>query len=384
MVTSARYGVRLAAMRVLVNLLVLACILMTPARAQRLSYREILETYRKGDISAALTALSELTTDDVELAVKTLIETERLRHVRVERAEGRAPTVASEQVRMEHRVWLQAALLLHTEARFALENALAADLRPAHLPHAVLAKRLLAALELPPAVSRRTEELASDNTFLRPWYLLMIAYEQGRGFWPRAMDYVPAARKQCGDHPEMLLAIGAIHEMAWMFEHQEGRKVGVSGDLKEAEAADRGALAGNPQLVEARLRLGRVLTWRGDFDGAVRTLAELRPDTTERGFLYLARLFEGDVLERHGDLDRAAPAYSAAIDALPASPSARIALAHLRHLEGKRSEAADRVTAVAAEAKRTDDGADPWLWYLRGTAWRAPAYLDVLRAMVKL
>jgi hypothetical protein len=61
--------------------------------------------------------------------------------------------------------------------------------------------------------------------------------------------------------------------------------------------------------------------------------------------------------------------------------SARLALAHLRHLNGRRADAAATVRTTAADRTAPDDD-DPWFWYTHGLLWRAPEYLQRLRAAV--
>jgi hypothetical protein len=97
---------------------------------------------------------------------------------------------------------------------------------------------------------------------------------------------------------------------------------------------------------------------------------------------YLARLFEGEALERSGKVAEAEQRYFAAFAAVPRAQSARLALAHLRHLNGQRAEATATVRATAEDRGATED-TDPWFWYARGLLWRAPEYLQGLRATIE-
>jgi tetratricopeptide (TPR) repeat protein len=340
------------------------------AAPQQSSYRQILETYRKGEFSTAVSAVRNLPTAEIESQVKLLIATHRTALLR-----SPAP------VRIEHRGWLQAALMLHTET--ILMSLSDRSLRLGANQSALWngRDRLLAALETR-APQPTTAEAASDQAFLQVWYLLVIADAQGRQHLPVAQRLSADARKKLGGYPELLLAIGALNEMAWTIEQDQGVRLGVAGDLKEAETAYRGALAGNPRLEEARIRLGRVLTLRNDLDGALAIFSALQVAALEPAYQYLTRLFEGDALERRSNFPRAVESYSAAVQSLPTSQSARIALAHLRHAEGDRTDALARMTSLATETTRTDDTNDPWWWYLQGIAWRESGYLDALRTMV--
>jgi tetratricopeptide (TPR) repeat protein len=137
----------------------------------------------------------------------------------------------------------------------------------------------------------------------------------------------------------------------------------------------------NPSLVEARVRLGRVRTLRGDSGSGLRVLTEVRAPA-DRALVYLARLFEGNALEHQGSLEEAERRYDAAIELLPRAQAAHIARAHARHLRGARPEAADEVRATASDRQVNDD-ADPWFWYGLGFAWRIPGLVEELRTMVR-
>ncbi len=149
--------------------------------------------------------------------------------------------------------------------------------------------------------------------------------------------------------------------------------------LERAEHALRRALASAPALHEARLRLARVLTLSKRYDDALAILAAL-PSDAEREYRYLAALFEGDARERMGDMDGAAAAYARAIAVMPHAESATLALAYLRHAQGRRAEALEDTRAMTSQ--KDDIGTDPWLWYRLGTARRTTSYLAEMQAIV--
>ncbi len=127
------------------------------------------------------------------------------------------------------------------------------------------------------------------------------------------------------------------------------------------------------------MRLGRVLTLGKRYDEALAVFASL-PAGVEAGYRFLADLFEGDARERMGDPDGAAAAYARAIAVMPHAESATLALAYLRHAQGRRAEALERTRALTSQ--KDDVGTDPWLWYRLGTAWRTGAYLEAMQAIV--
>lgn len=229
---------------------------------------------------------------------------------------------------------------------------------------------------------------ARDRTspFVRKWWVMLVAFSHqsfpaGDAFAVvDARQFADRARKTVGESPDLFLAMGVTDELEWTQRHDADTAPGFKGDLKEAERAYRSALAAQPDLVEARVHLGRVLTLRND-PQAIKVLEE-SADATDEGFRYLARLFEGDDFERRGDLAEAERRYLAAIGLLPNAQSAHIALAHLRHALGARVKAADGI-ALTAQNRVTDDTADPWFWYARGMFWHAVTYFDELLALAR-
>jgi tetratricopeptide (TPR) repeat protein len=314
-----------------------------------LSYTEILDLYRHGRADEALAALLTVSDRDVASDQKEIIQS----LVPSPRADPRAVAV-------------RVGALMHAQAAFWL-----IDRNPTG------AQRHL-------AVARTyIEKLASreQDSFVRGWWIMVIGFFQGRFDLQRANLLTRAARASAGDSPELFLAEGVTQEIAWTRAHEDEREYAVAGDLREAESAYRKALAGDLDLIEARVRLGRVLTLKEEFDGALRVLDPLG-STEDAGFRYLAQLFAGDALERRGDAAGAEKRYVAAFAAVPTGQSARLALAHLRHAAGARTAAADAVRATALE-RGVAETADPWLLYIHGLYWRTGGYLQTLLKQVE-
>jgi hypothetical protein len=326
-----------------------------PAWAQTRSsaaYSHVLDLYRAGHIAAALATLTKLTDDEVQSGQKVTLKTwERAAHADFER--GAAP--------------LRVAAMVHTEAAFAL-NGINGDGAAGHF----LTARTYV---------EKVASAARTDPFSRDWWLLVIAFFQGQLELSQAASFADRARALVGDSPQLFLAIGITEEMGWTFGHDTDRKYAFGGDLGDAESAYRSALAGQPDLVEARVRLGRVLTLRGRVDESLRVLSTIgaAEDPESR---YLARLFEGDALERRGNVSEAERRYLAAFAAVPSAQSARVALAHVRYLNGARADAAAAVRATAADGTGAET-ADPWFWYTRGLLWRTAGYLLTLRALAQ-
>jgi tetratricopeptide (TPR) repeat protein len=316
-------------------------------------YIEAIDLYRQGLEEAALKKLAGLRSDELAgwrdalftaMASKSRAESERA-----------AAT-------------MRGAVMLHTARAFwAFERNNNGEFR-FHLTFAQAYVDKLAALD------RRAP-------FVRTWRLLVLALLQEGRSLVAADQFARRAHDPGGDSPELLLALGATEEMAWWIRREEDGDPGVRGDLKDAERHYRQALIVDPTFTEARVRLGRVLTLREDAEG-MKILGQI-DQSADAPYQYLARLFEGDVLEKHGDNAQAERQYSAAITLLPTAQAAQVALAHLRHARGARSEAAQDIRSSAG-AIDVPDTSDPWFWYGRGTAWRGPGYLEQLLIMIRL
>ena len=135
------------------------------------------------------------------------------------------------------------------------------------------------------------------------------------------------------------------------------------------------ALKAAPELIEARLRLARVLLVRGDAARAAVTLLRDRPNL-ETVLRYWASLIAGAVEEAREDYQRAATDYRTALQLYPKAQSAAIALSRvLAERLGRREEAlATLRDSVSATVPRTMND-DPWKFYMLGQAWRAADWL---------
>jgi tetratricopeptide (TPR) repeat protein len=340
-------------------LLTTALIDSRPASAQRLpaaappgsyAYLQILDRYQHGDPDA-LSALIALSDTDVAFGQQAIVEAFK---------RSRAAVMSPEGLR------LRAGALIHVEAAFEL-----ADRNSGRaFGHQIVARAYL------DTIAERERD-----SFVRDCWVMLIAFYQGRFELVRAHQLAQATHESIGDSPELWLADGVTEEMAWTLSHADDYHGFVAGDLKAAESAYRKALAAQPDLAEARLRLGRVLTLRGDIDGALRELDAVR-SIDDSGFRYLAHLFAGDALEQSGRPSAAEQRYIAAVAALPEGQSARLALAHLRHAAGARAAAAEAAGAFALDPGIRET-VDPWFSYTRGLSWRTGHILSTLREQVR-
>jgi tetratricopeptide (TPR) repeat protein len=320
----------------------------TPSESR---YIQILERYQKGDddVVPILASLDDKAIEAGEHAVVKAFE--------------EAPIPSSRGARL-----LRTAIVAHTDA--AIRGRSASTPIP-WSPHLSTAQRY---------VERLAAKTRDDPVALQ-WWLTAIGAMHAQRNYAQAMTTARRARQVCGERPEFVFAIGVTNELAWVWEHEENFHSPFSGSLDDAEKNYAQVLALDPALIEARIRLGRVRTLRGDTQSAARTLAAV-PDSAGPALVYLARLFEGDALERQGSLAEARKRYDAAVRLRPQGQSALLALAYSEYQDGARPEAVGHVRETAANRVAADDS-DPWFWYSLGLAWVANPAFAALRAEVR-
>ena len=248
-------------------------------------------------------------------------------------------------------------------------------------------------------LARATQGFAG---FTRGFYLVAGLMLHGMADLTGAYEMLSEGRRQSEDDAELLLALGAVCETIAAlrtYELPEGPRrqpgprdepqfmiegeLGEGGrlprtDLADAQALYAKALRWDSGLLEARLRLGRVLLLRGRPGEALPELERVGRESPRPAQCYMARLFEGRTRERLGDLQGAAAAFAAAVERVPSGQSALVALGRaLERLgEGTRAQEAFE-SALRAEAQR-----DPWMDYIKGQPDRIDTLLEELRRLV--
>jgi Flp pilus assembly protein TadD len=216
-----------------------------------------------------------------------------------------------------------------------------------------------------------------DYAFLTSWYRLATAYDQGRGDLASARLCIDTALPQVKSDPEILLASGAILETAATHQVEEGESESAwQPEMRRAELAYRGALAGAPDLLEAQVRLGRVVALQGRHKEALEVLQPLR-DAEDSRIAYLARMFAGLAHQRLGSPAEARREFTAAEALIPGLPSPPVATALTAYLQDDPDGARRMVLEMAG--RPATESVDPWAWYTKGTASRTAGYLHAVR-----
>jgi hypothetical protein len=211
----------------------------------------------------------------------------------------------------------------------------------------------------------------ADDT-VRRWYLAGCAYMLRTRFievdqFSRAVELFP-------NDPDILFFVASIHEyfagvrtQSVMRSMKGPRDVKFDvqeegAELRLAEQLYRRALERNPTLVEARIRLGRVLGLRGRHDEAI---AQLRHGQTaeEPVLQFYAHLFLGVEFEALGNGAAARQSYQRASELAPTAQSPLFGLSRLAEQAGDKVAAREFVARVLALPRDEPDRADPWWVY---------------------
>lgn len=187
----------------------------------------------------------------------------------------------------------------------------------------------------------------------------------GRALFPRdaVLTMMEGARRQALASPRIQASLGS----------RPGRTRTTVGsrrhELRQAQADFRDALRHDPGLVEARVRLGRVLA---DLERPQEAVRELKLAVTQADqpiLLYHAWLFLGEQEAVLGRIAEATSAFERARDLFPAARAPHLALSQLARARGDRAAAlASLDSALRLGASASDD---PWSSFLVavGGAW---------------
>jgi tetratricopeptide (TPR) repeat protein len=178
------------------------------------------------------------------------------------------------------------------------------------------------------------------------------------------------------------LAAPAVHDVMDSARLPDGAKFRIGSardELRLAEALLERALRIDPDLSEARIRLGHVLGQLGRPADAIQHLTRAKSRIGDPMLRYYAELFLGRESDAAGRRNEAVTAYERASALFPAAQSPRLALSELAARSGEQSVAALAVGAMLT--RPSDEGADPWWSYNSAAGRSAPARLRELLAM---
>jgi tetratricopeptide (TPR) repeat protein len=350
------------------------------------SLTTLIEEYRHGDAALALAEFMKW--DAKRMAVEyEAWDTQRVAAQRFLPAETDTPDIA-------------ALIMLNTAAAVEIGEFTAAS-RSAAFGAFHYQAALRSVKGLVPRASH-----AEVRAFCRDWFVLTTSLWLSARHCSQAATTAHDALQWLGPEAQLFLAAASVAE-AQMGPFENGAELdpacgqqwGASTltwhggflihapDRENAERWLQRAVALDPSLAEAHLRLGRVLFWadrptyaRRELERAIAAVA-----SAERPFVgYLAALFLGQLHEEAHRVEEAMRAYEQAIRFNPRGRAAYLALGHLLLMSGPAEEGWARVRAAFGETGDVNsDELDPWLLYRHGQAWQASDRLHALEGWVR-
>jgi len=336
---------------VLVALAVLAGAVVSP------DYEALIRRYAAGEREAAVAALATWRPSELDRQIRAL-----------QRSRPACPSCPDPIEDLP----LKAAVLLHTD-RDILEHPRSQSVehpRPCPGDHARRAGQIAA------VIANRN----GMRDFARRFFLAMANRSQWDFCLDAAQQWARDGLDRFPGDPSLLLALGSASEEKATLANlpsQDPRGVRTAW-YREAERALAEAVGADPDLLEARIRLGRVRWHLEEAESARQTLE----DALRRGgpppLPYLGQLFLGQALERAGRATEAARAYEEALALEPQSQAAALALSHLRLSSGDAAGARRVLEQALAHAGRRAES-DPYWIYPASNAAGAEDALEALR-----
>ena len=333
-------------------------------------YAKLVERYQAGDEAGALAALAAWNEARLECEWKALQDA----------AKKAAKCGSCPERLVFERFSLRAAMLLHgdREADDKLHPPVSEQAPPSCGLglHAQMVERLA---DLLPLVDR------DPSDFLRRYYVAVAR----RAHWSHCLStaefWARAGLKRYPNDGPLLLTLGIAEENDAFHERAPTSKSqGLSGKQRalweDAQRTFEATSAAEPDLQEARLRLGRVL-WRLGKIEAARACFEavLSNDVSEGSLAYLAHLFQGRLDQDEGRLGDAEKHYAAAVALRSGSEPAAVALSHVRLLLGDPDAARDVLNRFLVYGHRRRE-IDPYVGYLMAYTGMGERMLQQLRA----
>jgi tetratricopeptide (TPR) repeat protein len=325
-------------------------------------YAQIVALYASGERAAAVSELGEIPDHELKKELKTLEKT---------LGPGAPACLVCEK-----EISLHAALMLHTDRALAERVQLR---QGEEEPECADSIQFRAASEIGEILAYRGGE---HDDSARRWAVAMAMRARADGCMQDAVRFVDMGLKWYARDPVLLLVRGVVHETiaTVLMRPAKVPLAGLTGKrLQQARGVDmqyrrdvdlsiqsfEDALSANPDLVEARVRLGRMEWLAGHPDKARAALEAALQADPPPALAYLVHLFLGRCDEDAGRLEDAEREYRAALDLDPSAQVAGVALSHAVLMAGD-EPAAQRVLKAALGHARRKEGDVYWSYPLGG------------------
>jgi tetratricopeptide (TPR) repeat protein len=274
---------------------------------------------------------------------------------------------------------LEALAMLHTEVAIRLPA-----FSTERTSHGNWAKQLLELFD----------GLAVDQSFRRRWQLAWGAHLQSELRLRELADHLHHARQKFPEDPALVTMAGMMYE-SWArrasllrpdadYVPMELRRELPERRKSEALAQEhyRRALAIEAGLLDARVRLARMLLEANRFDEATAEITRAADGAASAKDKYLVHMLRGRIHATAKRWHEAADAYADAGRLLPECQSWMVALSHVLVHQGQRPQAQADVTRAVVRPE-LDRCRDPWWEYDFGYGAQAEALFDQLRETLR-
>jgi hypothetical protein len=237
--------------------------------------------------------------------------------------------------------------------------------------------------------TRRDKPAPGRDPMVRDWYRATAAWMQYAEHYD--LGHLNHAQELFPDDADLLFLCATQHETyaatrvqalvgtvvlppGYSLEPQSARE-----EQRKAETLLRRAIAANPGLAEAHLRLGHLLAIEGQYNDAERELVVSLERLEDPENRYYVHLFLGAIQEATHQYDAAQATFVRAADLFPTAQSPWLALAALARTRGDRADALQAMQHVYARPPDDVADRDPWWMYRLWQARDADRLLDDLR-----
>lgn len=233
----------------------------------------------------------------------------------------------------------------------------------------------------------------SRDEIVRLWYRATAAFFAEWRLLADAVPHLQRARQLLPTDAHLLVDSGCLYEFlaapriqnivqtatlpgGLTFEVASARS-----NLRQAETFFRRALELDGGLVEARVRLGRVVGLQGRHDEAARELRGAAEAARDPVLQYYARLFLGDEEQALGRRDAARGSYEMSAALYPQAQSPHLALSQLARRYGDRAGALRAIKPMLELPPNQALREDPWWVYHDGHGYQAETLFDQLHRL---
>ncbi|HWK12596.1 MAG TPA: tetratricopeptide repeat protein [Vicinamibacterales bacterium] len=254
-------------------------------------------------------------------------------------------------------------------------------------------------------------EITWPRAFVTQWYHATAAFMFRNGLYSDARMHLESATAILGDDPLVLFDRACLAEVYGLpivqnvlterdlvtLRRREARRVENGGEMAnvlgvpllettngEAERLFRRTISVDPSVIEARVRLARLLLLRRRHDEALEESEAALRANPERAVSFYAHMIAGRASRALGRFDAAAAHFSEAITLFPDAQSARVAASHLSMTRADLDAALaalDPLSGLDADAPLERD---PWWCYRWGSGRDTDALLAAVWASTPL